>query len=294
MQDLAVLRSIDMPYIVRIEDARAEYPNYKFLAPLTPSEQKAAFHVQDADGRNLCLKIIAPNYQMDRLQREIQALQSINHPNVVKLIEYTFSSRAGSHRHYMIEEFIEGDDLSVTLSRGRAWDRNEVVDVFAQILDGLSELDACNIVHRDLKPSNIRIRPNGHPVIIDFGLARHLGLPDITRTGDGAAIGTPKYFAPEQFNGTKYDIDHRTDIFAVGVLIYEALVGQHPFWQPGMSMPQLSDTVCNSNEYQHAPAFSRLPDRWKLIMTRMLDKTRAERPRNAAQAAALLRKIRGD
>lgn len=283
-----------MPFIVQLQDAQAEFPDYNFIAPLTPSEQKAAFHVQDADGNNLCLKIIAPNHHIDRLQREIQALQSINHDNVVKLVEYTFSSRPGQQRHYIIEEFIEGQDLTARLSQGRGWNRTEVADVFAMILDGLGALDARNIVHRDLKPSNIRIRPDGHPVIIDFGLARHLYLPDITRTEDGAAIGTPIYFAPEQFNGTKLDIDPRTDIFAAGVLMYEALVGQHPFWQRGMNMQQLSDAVCNSDGYRNVSTFAALPDRWQLILARMLEKNRAGRPRNAAQVASILRKIRED
>jgi len=283
-----------MPFIVKLQDAQAEFPDYNFIAPLTPSEQKAAFHVQDANGNDLCLKIIAPNYHIDRLQREIQALQSIDHDNVVKLVEYTFSSRPGQQRHYIIEEFIEGNDLTNRLSQGHGWNRVEVADVFAMILDGLGALDARNIVHRDLKPSNIRVRPDGHPVIIDFGLARHIDLPDITRTKDGAAIGTPIYFAPEQFNGTKHDIDPRTDIFAAGVLMYEALVGQHPFWQHGMNMQQLSDAVCNSDGYRHIPTFAALPDRWRLILARMLEKNRAGRPRNAAQVATILRKIRED
>lgn len=283
-----------MPFIVQLQDAQATFPDYNFVAPLTPSEQKAAFHVQDADGNDLCLKIIAPNYHIDRLQREIQALQSIDHDNVVKLVEYTFSSRPGQQRHYIIEEFIEGNDLTTKLSQEHVWNRVEVADVFAMILDGLSALDAHNIVHRDLKPSNIRVRHDGHPVIIDFGLARHIDLPDITRTEDGAAIGTPIYFAPEQFNGTKHDIDPRTDIFAAGVLMYEALVGQHPFWQRGMNMQQLSDAVCNSDEYRHIPTFAASPDRWQLILERMLEKNRAGRPRNAAQVATILRKIRED
>lgn len=283
-----------MPFIVPIQDAQYEFPDYNFIAALTPSEQKAAFHVQDADGKDLCLKIIAPNQHIDRLQREIQALQSIDHANVVKLVEYTFSSRSQQQQHYMIEEFIEGTDLTVRLTQGQGWNSAEVSDVFSMILDGLAALDARNIVHRDLKPSNIRLRPNGHPVIIDFGVARHLDLPDYTRTEDGARFGTPTYFAPEQFNGTKHDIDPRTDLFAVGVLMYEALVGQHPFWETGMNMQQLSDAVCDSEEYKNIPSFVTLPNRWKLILTRMLEKKRARRPRNASQVAAILRMIRED
>lgn len=283
-----------MPFIVKLQDAEAAFPAYNFITSLTPSEQKAAFHVQDADGNDLCLKIIAPNTQIDRLQREIQALQSIDHDNVVKLVEYTFSSRPGQQLHYIIEEFIEGQDLTARLLQGQGWNRPEVVDVFTMLLDGLGALDERNIVHRDLKPSNIRIRPDGHPVIIDFGLARHLDLPDLTRTAEGAGFGTPKYFAPEQFKGTKFDIDRRTDVFAAGVLMHEALVGQHPFWQQGMNRQQLSVAVCDSDGYRTAASFAALPDRWQLILARMLEKNKADRPLNAAQVATILQKIRED
>src|ERR1035437_768890 len=100
-----------MPFTVSIADAQAPFPEYTFVRALTPSEQKAAFHVRDNAGQDLCLKIIAPNYERDRLDREIQKLQSLNHPNVVKLIEDTFSSKPGQQRHYMVGEFIGGQDL---------------------------------------------------------------------------------------------------------------------------------------------------------------------------------------
>src|SRR5271165_3435627 len=110
-----------MPYRVDIKDAEKMFPDYTFVGSLTPSEQKAAFHVKDKAGTDLCLKLIAPNYERDRLDREIQALQNINHPNVVKLIEYTFSSKPGQWRHYIVEEFIEGQDLQAILVPGKPW-----------------------------------------------------------------------------------------------------------------------------------------------------------------------------
>src|SRR2546423_173312 len=110
-----------MPFIVPLAQAQADYPEYTFVVALTPSEQKAAFHVRDKAGADLCFKIIAPNYGLDRLDREIQALQSIAHPNVVGLKEYTFSSKPGRQRHYMVEEFIEGVDLATRLQPGHPW-----------------------------------------------------------------------------------------------------------------------------------------------------------------------------
>jgi len=279
-----------MPFEVDLETARAEFQQYEFVAALAPSEQKAAFHVKDGNGNDLCLKIINPNARIEYLQREILALQAINHPNIARLKEYSYSSKHGEVKHYIVEEFIQGKDLSEELHDSDGWTRSKASIFFAELCDGLSALREKNIVHRDLKPSNIRVRPSGSPVIIDFGVARHLDLPDITSTSNGAAIGTPRYFAPEQFIGTKHDIKHQTDLFAVGILIYEALVGQHPFVQNGVS---LSEAICTSHGYRNAQKFRDLPQEWKLIIGRLLGKNKADRPHDASQVASILRKIGG-
>ena len=150
------------------------------------------------------------------------------------------------------------------------------------------------IVHRDLKPANIRVRPNGSPIIIDFGLSRHLNLPDLTQTIDGAAIGTPRYFAPEQFDGTKYDIDHRTDLFAVGILIYEALTGESPFYQPTMTTrAQLRYAVCETTVHLAKRSFQALDSKWQTLLVRLLQKERAQSPADARQVGAILKKLGG-
>jgi len=284
-----------MPYSVSITDAEKMFPDFTFVRALTPSEQKAAFQVKDkATNTDLCLKMIAPNYERDRLDREIQALQSINHPNVVKLIEYTFSSKAGYQRHYIVEEFIEGQDLTAILIPSKPWDVKAVAGFFSAVCDGLFAMHQKEIVHRDLKPANIRVRPNGSPVIIDFGLARHLNLPDLTLTTAGAAIGTPRYFAPEQFDGTKHDIDHRTDLFALGILVYEALTGESPFYNSKMtSRAQLRQATCESTVHLTKPLFQALDPKWRSLVTRLLEKERARRPSDAQQVGLLLRKLGG-
>ena len=281
-----------MTFNVSIDQAKADYPEYCFISSLGPSEQKAAFHVKH-DGQDLCLKIVAPNYEIDRLEREILALQSISHPNVVRLTEHTQSTKPGQQKHYILEEFVAGTDLADILHPGQQWLRPDASVFFAALFDGLTALKELNIVHRDLKPSNIRVRPDGSPVIIDFGLARLLNEPDLTSTSAGAAIGTLRYFSPEQCRGTKHDIDHRTDLFASGVLLYQALVGNHPFWQDSMTDTQFRDAICESYDYLQAPEFLATPQPWRVLVGRLLNKERAERPYNAAQVAAILRKIGG-
>jgi len=281
-----------MVFTVDIKVAEAQFPDYTFIQPLTPSAQKSAFHVRDADGKDLCLKIISPTYGNDRLHREITAMQQISHANVVSLLEYTFSTTPGSLRHFLIEEYVDGNDLEAHLNI--AWKRPRVATVFAKLMDGLEQLNVQDIVHRDLKPSNVRLRPNDSPVIIDFGLARHLQLSDLTATAHGAQIGTPLYFAPEQFWGTKYDIDHRTDLFAAGIIIYQALFGRHPFYTAGMSRPDLQDRVCNNEDFKIDGDFLALPKKWQLLLGKLLEKGRAKRINSAQQVAMLLRKMEAE
>lgn len=281
-----------MAYIFPIEEARKIFPEFTFISSLTPSEQKAAFHVKDKNGLDFCLKLIAPNYDLSRLQREVIALQSLSHPNIVHLIEYTFSSKSSLQRHYIIEEFIEGHDLGELLIPSQPWPINKITPFFTQLFDGLNALLSKNLVHRDLKPNNIRVRPNDSPVIIDFGLARHLSMIDLTRTDQGAAIGTPRYFAPEQFLGNKHDIDHRTDLYAVGTILYEAITGHHPFYN-SKNYSELQDAVCNSKEYLNDPIFTALNTHWQLLIGKLLEKERVKRPLNAGQVSSIIKKIGG-
>jgi eukaryotic-like serine/threonine-protein kinase len=280
-----------VPFLVPIDQARTLYPTFQFVAELTPSEQKAAFHVRRG-GTDYCLKIISPSYAMDRLQREVIAMQNISHPNVVRLVEYEFSARQGEPRHYLVEEFVAGSDLSSSLLPGQAWSVGQIIHLFKPLCDGLEQLRLNGIVHRDLKPSNIRVRPNGQPVIIDFGLARLLDMSSLTNTADGAKLGTPMYFAPEQFMGTKRDIDHRTDLYALGVLMYQAAVGSHPSLTSKITtMDELSHAVCNSAGYLSKPEFGVLPDQLRSLIGKLLAKERSRRPMTADLVGSLLARI---
>ena len=102
-----------MTFNIALADAQEQFPEYKFVEQLTPSAQKAAFHVRDGDGTDLCLKIVSPTYERDRLDREIRAMQTVDHTNVVRLREYTFTSKPGHQRHFIVEEFVEGRTLRI-------------------------------------------------------------------------------------------------------------------------------------------------------------------------------------
>jgi serine/threonine-protein kinase len=280
-------------FIVPIEVAKARFPDFEFVEALTPSAQKAAFHVRRS-GKDYCLKIIAPTQTLERVQREVLAMQALDHPNIVKVVEYEYSVKDGEASHYIVEEFIAGDDLSAHMTPGRGWSIDKIVEIFGPLCDGLAALEAAKIVHRDLKPSNVRIRSDNSPVIVDFGLARVLDMSSITATVDGAMFGTPRYFAPEQLRGTKHDIDHRTDLYALGVLIYEAAVGHHPTLRKSVqTFSELFDAICNCKSYLEDKTFKLLPQRLQLLVGRLLEKERAKRPNNAVIVGKILRELGG-
>ena len=282
-----------MPYIVDIDQARRDYPQYTFITALSPSAQKAAFHVQDQGGRDLCLKIIRPDTDGVRVRREIDALISVSHPNLSRIVEYTFSSTPDGQKHYIVEDFVEGDDLTSKYANSQPWEFAEIALFFAKMCDGLAQLRTLDLVHRDLKPSNVRVRPDGSPVIIDFGLVRHLNLPDLTQTIDGARLGTVPYFAPEQWDGTRHDIEHRTDLFAVGILLYMAMTGIHPFFRQEMTHQQLHDAVCESENHFDNATWIQAPSQWKLLSRSLLARDRVDRPFDAKLVAHMLRKLGG-
>src|SRR5688500_2665120 len=106
-----------VPFTIPIDVVKTAFPQFEVLSPLTPSEQKAAFHVKDkAAGADRCLKVIAPNCHLDRLHREVKALLEVDHRNVVKFVEYTLSVTKDITRHYIVEDFVEGSDMSAKIN----------------------------------------------------------------------------------------------------------------------------------------------------------------------------------
>src|SRR3990172_12102332 len=108
-----------MAFSVDTKTVEGWFPDYTVITALAPSQQKAAFLVEDKHGERYCLKIISPEYEIDRVKREILALQLLDNPNIVKLRSYTFSLNSGNELHYMIEEYIEGQDLSQIMASGQ-------------------------------------------------------------------------------------------------------------------------------------------------------------------------------
>ena len=260
-----------MTFSITLEQAQEICPQYTFVRALTESAQKAAFEVKDPQtDESLCLKIISPEYQQDRLTREIQSMIEIRHRNVANFREFTQTLRRDYQVQYVIEDFVAGGDLKDHISQDNPWPLKRAKTFFLQLFEGLEQLHSKSIVHRDIKPTNIRVDTEDQPVIIDLGLVRCLNRPDLTKTSDGAGIGTPIYFSPEQFRGGKKDIDKRTDYFAVGLVLYECLIGIHPYYNPSMTLQQVETIVCDQwDEVFKKDDFVALPRPWQLFIKKL-------------------------
>ncbi len=156
-----------------------------------------------------------------RFLREARAAGSLTHPNIVTI----FETEEENGRYFIVMEYLEGDNLRQKLEREGALPPEEAVRIATQVLDGLAHAHAKGVIHRDIKPENIHLLPTGLVKITDFGIARLKHEPNLTM--DGQVFGTPSYMSPEQVQGGA--IDERSDLFSVGVILYEMLAGYKPF-----------------------------------------------------------------
>jgi serine/threonine-protein kinase len=178
--------------------------------------------------RWVAVKILNPRASMSetsrlRFRREAQAAASLAHPNLVTVFD------AGEHdgKLFLIMELVEGQALRAKME-GRTLDTVDLVRILEKAARGVSAAHAKGVVHRDLKPANILLTAAGEPKVGDFGLAHLLdGTSELTRTG--AALGTPLYMAPEQVVGRAREVTPRTDVYALGAVLFETLTGRPPF-----------------------------------------------------------------
>ena len=201
--------------------------NYKIEAKLGEGGMGAVYRGVDTMlDREVAIKALRPELAsqtsvVERFRSEAVTLAKLNHPNIAAL--YTMF-RQGEEL-YMVLEFVRGETLDTIMQRRGALPAEEAIPVFCQVLDGIDHAHELGIVHRDIKPANIMLTENGKLKVLDFGIARLLGSARMTRAGN--IIGTLEYMAPEQVKGL--DTDGRSDIYALGMMLYEILTGRLPF-----------------------------------------------------------------
>jgi eukaryotic-like serine/threonine-protein kinase len=186
-------------------------------------------------GRRVAVKILPPALisgpqDLERLEREARAVAALNHPGIVTL--YSFEESSGTR--FLTMELVHGHPLSEHLPAG-GWPTEKLLDIGTGIADAVSAAHDKGVVHRDLKPGNVLLTESGQIKILDFGLARlrepelpaNAELPTQQLTSEGHIVGTVAYMSPEQAEGKL--VDHRSDIFSIGVVLYELATGRRPF-----------------------------------------------------------------
>lgn len=213
-----------------------------------------------------------------RFFQEARAAGGLNHPNLITVHDI---GREGDIA-YMAMELLEGVELRDVMGRGEVPLRL-ALDIGAQAADGLAFAHERGVVHRDIKPGNIMLVRGRHAKVMDFGIAR-MRVSDV-KTQTGAILGSPKYMSPEQVAGRR--VDHRADIFSLGVVLYELATGEPPFSAPNMA--QLMQQIAGATPLPPSSVNAALPPMLDLILARALEKEPDARYQSAAEFAADLR-----
>jgi serine/threonine protein kinase/tetratricopeptide (TPR) repeat protein len=237
-------------------------------------------------GEEVALKLIRPEIAaerevIDRFSNELRLARKISHRNVGKMFEIMEDEGA----HFITMEYVPGENLKSMIRMSGQLGVGTAVGIAKQVCEGLSEAHRLGIVHRDLKPSNIMIDREGAARIMDFGIARSVRGKGIT--GAGVMIGTPEYMSPEQVEGK--EVDQRSDIYSLGVVLYEMLTGRVPF----EGDTPFTVGVKHKSEVPRDPRElnSQIPDDLSGLVLRCLEKQKEKRYQSAEELRVDLEKI---
>jgi eukaryotic-like serine/threonine-protein kinase len=214
-----------------------------------------------------------------RFYQEARAAGGLNHPNIVTVYD---AGKAGDVV-YMAMEYIQGVELRSLFVEGQPMGVPQALAIAAQVAEGLGYAHQAGVVHRDIKPANIMVVADGPVKITDFGIARMRASADLTQTG--VMLGSPKYMSPEQVIGKR--ADHRSDIFSLGVILYEMLTGAAPF--SGENVTALMYQIVNFAPPAPSSVNSQVPEMLDFIVAKMLAKPLEERYPDAREVARDLR-----
>lgn len=265
--------------------------HYKVLSKLGSGGMGEVYLAEDLQlGRKIALKMLPEELTRDsgrinRLEQEARTASSLNHPNIVVVHELGQAEGA----YFIATELIEGDTLRQRIDRGPLTIQ-ETLDIVLQVATALNAAHSAGVIHRDVKPENIMLRPDGIVKVLDFGLAKPVSISEIatmqaTTTGPGFVLGTLPYMSPEQARGLPLDV--RTDIFSLGVTLYEMLSGSRPF--QGKTP---SDTLVQVLQ-DHPPAMhSSVPETLRWIIEKSLLKEREDRYQTIREMLADLKNFK--
>src|SRR5262245_45899110 len=270
---------------------------YKILSMIGAGGMGVVYKAEDTRlGRMVALKFLPEEVSQDhaaveRFRREARAAAALSHSNVCTIYD------VGEHegRHFIAMEFVDGESLRQRIG-GKSIPLEALLEIAIGIADGLDAAHSIGIVHRDIKPANVQVTSKGQAEILDFGLAQTYAVapsvhstPTVQTDGEfesaRRAIGTVAYMSPEQARGEV--VDTRTDVFSLGVVLYEMATGDLPF--TGSTLASVFDAILNRPPAQLGGIHSELAH----IISRALEKDRARRYQTVAEMRTELKRLKG-
>src|SRR5262249_53956605 len=248
---------------------------------------------QDNPRRTVALKVIRPGLVapalLKRFAREAQILGLLHHPGIASIYE---ASVAEDGQPFFAMEFVRGEPLDV-YARRHGLDAAARLGLLARVCDAVQHAHECGVVHRDLKPSNILVDQAGQPRVLDFGVARALddelrGSTDCTRTGQ--LIGTPGYMSPEQVAADPARLDRRSDVYTLGVILFELLAGRPPYSLEHLPLAEVARVIGEQEPARLGALDARCRGDVETIVGKALEKEPARRYPSAAELAADIRR----
>jgi eukaryotic-like serine/threonine-protein kinase len=249
-------------------------------------------------GRDVALKVLpaemaASPERLERFQREAKALAALDHPGIVTV----YSVEEADGVHFLTMQLVEGQPLDRVVPES-GLSPAQILEIATALADALAAAHEKSIVHRDLKPANVMVTTDGRVKVLDFGLAKITAaeasdspdsqMPTDLRTREGVVMGTVPYMSPEQVSGLS--LDHRTDIFSLGILLYEMATGRRPF--QGRSSAELASAILRDAPPALEDSRSDLPDGLRQVISRCLQKRPDDRFPTVREAAEALRALR--
>jgi serine/threonine-protein kinase len=260
---------------------------YQIVAELGKGGMGAVYKALDTQiNEEVAIKLIRPEIaadekKLERFSNELKLARKIAHKNVCKM----YHLEKGEETPYISMEYLEGKDLKKLIWEKETLPAEEAVGIAQQVCEGLVEAHRLGVVHRDLKPQNIMIDKDGQAKIMDFGIARSVEAPGVTQTG--VIIGTPDYISPEQAEGQ--EADHRSDIYSLGVIMYEMVTGSVPFkGDTALSVALKHKAQLPLDPRKHNPA---IPDELSRLILICMEKDRNRRYQTARDLLDDLRNI---
>lgn len=278
--------------------------HYQVVAMLGKGGMGEVYLAEDQQlRRQVAIKLLPTQFTQDherlfRFEQEARAASALNHPNIITIYEIGFADGL----HFIVTEFVEGQTLRQRM-RTTALRLSEVLELSAQVASALMTAHAAGIIHRDIKPENIMLRPDGYVKVLDFGLAKllHPGLRPRTQASDpeettrelvqtdpGKLMGTARYMSPEQIRGL--EVDGRSDIFSLGVMLYELLSGQAPF--QGATSGEVMASILNREPLPLGELAPGMPASVSQLVTRALAKEREARYQTVAELLSEIKTLK--